>query len=968
MKDRLAEQPGEWIDRAQELQFDFEGTSYRGYAGDVIASALWANGIRMTGRSFKYHRPRGIYSLSGHDANSMFSDGTRTHLRGDSVPLGKGMDLRAINTLGGLKRDKLNWIEPFSRFMPVGFYYKVFHRPPWLFPFHEKQIRKIAGLGEINPALSSSISPKDYAWCDILIVGGGASGLEAARAAGEAGARVMLIEEQVRLGGSLAWQHGRDQAAQAVRGELLDAVAAMDNVEVRCQTMAGGHYDDHWVALFDGQRMSKVRAGAVVYATGAIEQPAVFGHNDLPGVMLASAAQRLARLYAVKPCERMVLLAANSEAYSAALDMIAVGVEVAAIADLRPEGELSQLGREVASAGVPIQRGYAIGEAVPNGAKSGLRAAVVAPLNPNGQIDTRRGEAIACDGIAVSVGWMPNSALLSQAGVKFSYDPELEQLTPAAQPDGVFVAGRVRGVYDLDDQRADGYCQGLAAARYVGCYDGEVTEQVESAQVAHSHPYPIFAHTGKKNFVDFDEDLHLADFVNAHQEGYDSVELLKRYSTVGMGPSQGKLANMNAMRILARLNGDTIDETGSTTSRPFYQPVPLRQLAGRRFHPMRRTAMHDWHAQHDAQFYHAGDWYRPEYYRRAGAQRDECIVQEAQQVRASLGIIDVSTLGKILVNGPDAVKLLERLYTGRFKKLAIGRYRYGVALDESGVVIEDGVIARLAEDRFYVTATSGGASAFYREMLRWASIWGLDVTLSNVTSQLAALNLAGPHSREALAGLTDIDLSAHAFPYLGVREGEVCGVRSLVMRVGFVGELGYEVHVPAGEGEHVWQAIFAAGKRWEIGPFGVEAQRMLRLEKGHLIVGHDTDALTDPFEAGLAGTIGKNKPFFIGQRSLRVYADRERKRVLVGVRWPAGFKDRLPEECNLILRAGRIVGRITSIAAVATLGYPLAMAFVEPDMAESGTRLEVRLDDGSTSVAEVAQLPFYDPGDARQGL
>ncbi|MDE0964661.1 MAG: 2Fe-2S iron-sulfur cluster-binding protein [Candidatus Latescibacteria bacterium] len=968
MKQRLAAQPGEWIDRTQELEFRFEGETYKGYAGDVIASALWANGVQMTGRSFKYHRPRGIYSLAGHDANAMFSDGTHTHLRGDSLPLVAGMDLRAVNTFGGLKGDKLNWVELFSRFMPVGFYYKVFHRPAWLFPFHEKQIRKIAGLGEINPALPSTTSPKDYAWCDVLVVGGGAAGLEAALAAGRTGARVLLIEQQARLGGSLAWQHGRDQEAQRAYGTLVEAVLALEAVEVRCATMVGGHYADHWVALFDADRMSKVRAGAVVYAPGAIEQPAVFGHNDLPGVMLGSAAQRLVRLYATKPCERMVLLAANSQAYGVALDMLEAGVEVAAIADLRPDGEPSVLGEEVAAAGVPIHCGHAVYEAVAKGDKSGLRGAVVAPLRDDGEIESSRGQLIACDGIAVSVGWMPNAALLSQAGVKFAYEQTLQQLAPVSKPDGIFVAGRARGTYDLDAQRTDGRDQGAAAAYYTGREDKQISPRVESCKTAHSHPYPIFAHSGKKNFVDFDEDLHLTDFVNAHQEGYDSVELLKRYSTVGMGPSQGKLANMNAMRILAKLNGDTIDETGSTTSRPFYQPVPLGHLAGRRFHPMRQTPMHAWHAAHDAEFYHAGDWYRPEYYRRANTHRDECIFQEAQQVRTGLGVIDVGTLGKLLINGPDAVELLERLYTGRFKKRAVGRYRYAVALDESGVVIEDGVIARLAEDRFYVTATSSGVGAFYREMLRWAAIWGLDVTLSNATGQLAALNLAGPHSREALTALTDIDLSPEAFPYLGVREGEVAGVRALVMRVGFVGELGYEVHVPAWQGAHVWQSIFAAGEPWGVRAFGVEAQRLLRLEKGHLIVGHDTDALTHPYEAGLAWAIGKNKPFFVGQRSLQIYRKRETKRVLVGVRWPDGFKGGLPEECHLIIKDGRMVGRITSIAPVSTLGYALGMAFVEPDMAEPGTRIEVRLDDGAMSVAEVAALPFYDRDDERQGL
>lgn len=954
MKRRLSAQPGEWIDRTQPLEFRFEGEAFSGFVGDCVASALLANGVQMMGRSFKYHRPRGAYSLAGHDANALFTDGERTHLRGDSEPLVHGMDLRAVNALGGLKRDLLQWLEPLGRFMPVGFYYKAFHRPRWLFPFYERIIRHLAGLGQINRALPPTASPKEYAWCDVLVVGGGVAGLEAARAAGEMGARVLLVEEQARLGGSWAWQHGGNCAA------LVEELAGLPEVDIRCGTVAGGHYADGWVALFDAVRMTKVRAAAVVYANGAIEQPAVFGHNDLPGVLLGSAAQRLVKLYAVKPCDRMVVLAANSEAYGVVLDMLAAGVEVAAIADLRPDAAVPTK----IAAEVPIHRGCAVYAALPNRRKNGLRGAVVAPLAADGTLDAQRGTEIACDGLVASVGWMPNAALPSQAGVQFAYDEGLEQLVPQSCPEGVFVAGRVRGVGDLAAQREDGRVAGLRAAHYAGHGADQLPAPPPLPCEASSHSYPIFAHPSKKNFVDFDEDLHLADVVAAHQEGYDSVELLKRYSTVGMGPSQGKLSNMNAMRILAKLNGDSIAATGSTTARPFYQPVPLGHLAGRRFHPLRRTPIHDWHCAHGAVLAHAGDWYRPEYYACGDASRDECIVQEARQVRTGLGIIDVSTLGKLQVSGPDAGELLERVYTGRFKKLPLGRCRYGVALDESGVVIEDGVIARLAEDRFYATTTSSGAAAFYREMLRWAAVWGLDATLSNATGHLAAFNLAGPDSRAALAALTDIDLRAGPFSYLRVREGEVAGVRAVVMRVGFVGELGYEIHVPAWEGEHVWRALVAAGAR----PFGVEAQRLLRLEKGHLIVGHDTDALTYPQEAGLAWTIGKSKRFFIGQRSLQVHAARPARRVLVGVRWPAGFAGKLPEECNLVVREGWIAGRVTSMAPISTLGYPLGLAFVEADMAAPGTRVEVRLDDGSTSAAAVTALPFYDPADERQKL
>ena len=941
MSERLPAQPGEWIDRSRPQEFRFEGQPLRGYAGDVIA-----NGVRVLGRSFKYHRPRGLASLAGHDANALFTDGVRTNLRAAGTPLEAGMELRAVNTVGGVRHDRLQWLERMARFMPVGFYYKAFHRPRWLFPWFESAARRLAGLGRINRALAPEAAASAYAWCDVLVVGGGPAGLEAALAAGRAGARVLLVEEQARLGGSLAWQYGGGDEARATLDELCCELEALENVEVRCATTAGGHYADHWVALFDARGMTRVRARAVVYATGAIEQPAVFGNNDLPGVLLGSACQQLVRWYAVRPGRRAVVLAANRDAYRVALDLQAAGSEVVLIADLRPDGEPSSLGGEAAAAGIPVLAACTVYEALAEPRTGTLQGALVArvgiaPADGSGAagraVDLRWRTRIACDTIVLSVGWTPNAVLPSQAGVPFRYDEERAQLLPDGAPEGVFLAGRVRGVYELAGQREDGRGAGLRAACAAGRGDQPERAPVpvdrsacsqSDPMVQHpghgnpepalvpadgeprSHPYPIFEHPGHKNFVDLDEDLHLADLANAHQEGFDSVELLKRYSTVGMGPSQGKLANLNAARVVAQLNGRSMAHTGTTTARPFYQPVPLGHLAGLRHHPMRRTPLHDWHEQAGAVLIHAGDWYRPEYYPSAGTERGTCIVQEARQVREGLGMIDVSTLGKLLVNGPDAAELLERIYTGRFRKLAVGRCRYGVALDESGIVIEDGVIARLAPDRFYVSATSSGVASFYREMTRWATIWGLEVTLSDATGHYAALNLAGPHSREALQPLADLDLSAEAFTYLAVAEATVCRVPALVLRVGFVGELGFEVHVPAWHGEHVWRTLFEAGARWEVRPFGLEAQRLLRLEKGHLIVGHDTDALTHPSEVGLNWAIGKGKRFFVGQRSLPIHAARPALRTLVGVRWPDGHQGPLPEECNLIIHDGRI----TSIA------------------------------------------------------
>ncbi len=972
MAKRLPPREGEWIDRERPLEFRFEGRTYQGFAGDVVSSALWANGLLIQGRSFKYHRPRGPVSLCGHDANVIVEDGMRTNLRGDLLPLAEGMDLRAVNTVGGLWKDKLRWTERFSKFLPVGFYYKAFHTPRRLFPFYENQMRKVAGLGEINRGAEFASTPKDYAFCDLLVVGAGPSGLAGAIAAAEQGLRVLLVDENPRLGGSFNWQLAGDPDARRQLQELLARVEELENLEVRLGTQAAGYYADHWVALVDDRHLTKVRAGAMLAATGCIEQPAVFGNNDLPGVMLGSAAQRLVHQFAVKPVENALVFTANSDGYRVALDLHAANVSVG-IVDTRPDADPTELLTQVDEQGIQVLKGSVVPVATHTRGKKGIKGC----FTWLGATDESKQFAKFWpgnrNGIVMSVGWVPNAGLLYQAGVRFRYAAHVEQFVPETLPEGVFAAGRVNGVFELSDRIADGRRGGLAAAKLLGRYEPELPPAPRHDSAPPSHPYPVFVHPKKshpankeKAFVDFDEDLQLKDIVDAHQEGYDNIELLKRYSTAGMGPSQGKLANMNAVRILAKLNGKSIDETGTTTSRPFYQPVPLGHLAGRRFHPLRRTPLHDWHVGAGAEVFHAGSWLRPEYYRAEGQSRDDCIFTEAGNVRERAGLIDVSTLGKLRICGPDAVPFLERVYTGRFAKQPVGKLRYGLACDETGVIIEDGVIARLAEDQFYVTATSSGAAAFYRELQRWTLIWGMDVTLINETGHHAAMNLAGPESRAILQPLTDVDLSAEEFPYLGVCEGTVAGVSAKLLRVGFVGEWGYEIHVPASYGLHVWEAIISAGADAGIRPFGVEAQRLLRLEKGHLIVGQDTDALTNPYEAAAAWAIGKNKPFFVGGRSLEIEQQKTLTRRLVGLTFADPEGGPLPEECRLIIHEGEIVGRITSMARRSTLGHPLALAFLRPDLTEAGTTVRVRIDGGVMVEATVAALPFYDPDNQRQ--
>jgi sarcosine oxidase subunit alpha len=473
----------------------------------------------------------------------------------------------------------------------------------------------------------------------------------------------------------------------------------------------------------------------------------------------------------------------------------------------------------------------------------------------------------------------------------------------------------------------------------------------------------MVAHPDGKNFLDFDEDLQLKDLENAIQEGFDNIELMKRFSTVGMGPSQGKHSNMNALRVLAKCTGSTPGAVGTTTARPFFHPVLMSHLGGRGFEPERRTPMHTRHEAAGAVWMAAGVWQRPEYYAVAGQSRVESIRAEALAVRQAVGIIDVGTLGKLEIRGPQAAEFLERVYISKYAGLKVGMTRYAVMCDESGVVIDDGVVARLADDHFYFTTTTSGAALIYRELSRWNTLWKMDCGIVNLTGAMAAMNLAGPKAKAVLAGLTDVDLS---LPYLAVREGNVCGVKGRLMRVGFVGEWGVEIHVAAEHGAAVWDALTAAGKPHGIRPFGVEAQRLLRLEKGHIIIGQDTDGLTTPGEAALDWAVKMDKPFFVGQRSLQVIAGKPRRQQLVGFMLAADHTAETPKECHLVIEDGDIAGRVTSVAWSPALQRFIGLAYVRPDMAEDNRKFQIRLTGGALVTARVARTPFYDPENLRQ--
>lgn len=966
---RIAPQPGELIDRSRTISFTFNGRSLTAHPGDTIASALLANGVRVIGRSFKYHRPRGLMAY-GHDIASMVQIGNEPSVSAWLRPVEQGMSVKSVNVWPSVDRDLMSLTQFGDRFLPVGFYYKTFIRPAFMWPVYEKVLRRAAGLGQIDieAALPQGYY-KQYLHADVVVVGGGPAGLSAAVAAAETGARVALFDNNTTLGGH--GQFGIEDLRSTI-DDLSARATNFPNLRIFTDATVIGWWQDNWLAAVCGKVLYKIRGKAVVFATGALQQPLIFDNNDLPGIMMGSAVQRLLALYGVTAGQKAVIVTANDDGWQVAAGLHAAGVTVMGVADQRHLAH-TPVAAEVMQSGVPAFWQHTIVRA--EGSKS-VETAVLAPIDSGGHVLAEACKSLACDLIAVSVAWAPDNALLYQAGADIRYDAARCEFLAQALPDGIFAAGRVLGTHDEETEMAEGRIAGLEAAVYAGFGSG-ATEEEKTAVAQKKQQEPprtsdlVRVPGSGKQFVDFDEDVTVKDVEMSIAEGYDSIELLKRYSTISMGPSQGKWSSINTIHLTSRLNGWTIDETGTTTSRPPVRPVELAALAGQMMEPVRVTPIHHWHQAHGAKMMVAGLWLRPEHYGDPHA--------EVQAVRQRVGLIDVSTLGKLKFTGPGVPDFLDKVYVNKWQQLGVGRVRYGVMCNDEGVITDDGVTARVGAQEWYTTTTSSGASAVY-EYLQWwlQSGWGDGVHLTNVSEGRAAFNLAGPLSRDVLAQLTDQDVSNEAFPYMHVRQMDVAGVPCRVLRIGFTGELSYEIHCPAAYGLHVWEAIMTAGSAFGIRPFGVEAQRVLRLEKAHIIVGQDTDALTDPIAADMAWIVKADKENFLGNRPLARVADGGPVQKLVGFKMVPG-KDGtavatavVPEEGLQIVKPNpempiglEIIGWVTSARYSPTLDEVIGLCWLPAALAEQpGATFTIRREKKLVD-AHVHHGPFYDPEGAR---
>ena len=949
------------IDRDRTLRFRFEGQEYGAHPGDTLASALLANGVRLVARSFKFHRPRGIFAAGPEEPSALVQIGAEPNRRATDVALFEGLvasSQHAWPRLGFDLAAAVGWLAPL---FPAGFYYKIFFRSPALWRrLWEPFLRRMAGLGRAPGEPDLARYDKTHTHCDVLVVGAGPAGLAAALAAGKSGARVILAEADRELGGALLRRSDQAEAGWLAKTEA--ELATLPETRVLTDTTVFGRYDGNYLMAAERgphNRLWHIRAHRVVLASGAIERPLVFPGNDRPGVMLASAVETYLNRYAVAPGRRAALFTNNDDAYHAAAALKAAGVAIAAIVDLRAESGAAARARVD---GASIYPGHAV---IGTKGRRSLRSVTIRPLA--GGVATR----IVCDLLAVSGGWNPAVHLFSQAQGQLRYDETLAAFVPDSSDVAIEPVGAARGSFDLAACLAEGAEAGARAA--VAC--GFAVAELAPPEIAPSIEAPSQAlwlvpggDGGRKSFVDLHNDVTAADIALAAREGFSAIEHVKRWTTLGMGTDQGKTGNVTGLALLSQTLDRAIADTGTTTFRPPYVPVGFGLLAGRergRFYdPVRVTPMHDWHVAAGAVFEDVGQWKRPRYYPRAQGTMietmDEAVRRECLAARDGVALLDASTLGKIEVSGPDAARFLDRLYVNRWQSLPIGRCRYGVMCRDDGMVFDDGVGTRLAADRFFVTTTTGNAGA----VLDWFEEWlqtewtDLDVFCTSLTEEFANLTLVGPNSRDVLAALAP-SLDFAAFPFMTMREADIAGIPARIFRVSFSGELSYEINVPSAAGLALWERLIEAGAT----PYGTEAMHVLRAEKGYFMVGQETDGSVTPIDLGLA----VKEEDFLGRRSLsRIDTARPDRKQLVGV---------LPDDPNTVLAEGAqliaapgstaMLGHVTSSYFGARVGRGFALALVAGGRSRHGEPVWA-WHAGTTIATRLCAPIFYDSENRRR--
>lgn len=957
---RLPAPWGRRLNRKQPVRFEFCGKTVTAYDGDTVTSAILGAPDQpdYLARSFKYHRPRSVLLGNGSDANQYVQADGIPNISADDLLITDGIKVSAQNVFGSLTKDKGAALNALTRFLPPGFYYDAFFRPKGIWPVWEKIIRQFAGLGVLNPDMPHEPSEKLHLFCEVAVIGGGISGMSAALRAADLGCDVVLIEQDNILGGMSNDALLTDEEMQRL-SEMRARVEKHPKIEVLLRTFCAGWFEGNLLTAHGKSVYYHVRADQVIAATGVCEQPLVFRNNDLPGILLSSTANRLLNSYGICPGRKAVIQTANRFGYETALLLQKAGCQIGAIVDMRAVPEDQKLIEVCRALGIEIIIGASVTEAQKSVSGS-VAGVTIDRINANGS-PQNEAQTLSCDTFITSVGFTPLMQLLCHSGGEVIYDLESASLKVSKTPENCWMCGTVNQRFSFSSAILDGMSAGAQAASKAlpEVANASGPAAITDAETNINFPFTIFQHAKGKEFVDFDEDQTVKDIQQAVSAGFSHMELMKRFTTVGMGPSQGRTTALNALRVFAAAANMDLGKVRITTQRPPFRPEPFANIAADTLLPQRRTVLHDWHLKNQAVMMPAGNWLRPAFY---GDRNDEAkrVDEEVKLVRKGVGLIDASTHGGFRLFGLDCLKLLSVAYINSFDGFEVGQTKSALMTDELGAIVDDCFACRLDEGDIYL-ATSSGASAVTNRRLRKLIIeHGLNVQISELSGGYSVLNLAGPLARSCVADLeSSIDFTESRFPLHAFREGIVAGIPVLIIRGNFIGEVTYEFHVETSYAVSLWNALMKAGEPHGIKPFGILSQRILRLEKAHILIGQDTDHETPPDAIGWADRVAVNKPYFLGKSAIELTRT---KPVMKCVR-PFERMDgesRVPEENRLLMQDGKMIGRITSAAFSPTLGKVIGLALLDDRDIATGSNVEIWGDEFAGTQLRLLDAAPYD--------
>ena len=956
MSDNLRTSASKFIDQTTRVSFKFDGKTYFGFKGDTLASALLANNVHLVGRSFKYHRPRGIMTSGSEEPNAIVqinknSSVTEPNVRATEVEIYDGLEASSQNCWPSVNFD-IGGINNFlSPLLPAGFYYKTFMWPASFWEKYEYFIRKSAGLGQSPTEPDPDIYDHNYVHCDVLVIGGGISGIMAAKISAENNFKTLLLEERPNLGGTTIYQKNdyfkiNDQYSSDWLEKEIEQIKNLKNLEIKTRTSVAAYHGYNYLLARENltdhlplekkqntirQRLLKIRAKKVITATGSIERPLIFDNNDRPGIMLSSAIKKYADFYGVACGKENVLFTNNDTAYETAISLNNKGIKINAIIDIREQNK-SDLTNETNKAGIKIYNSYTV---INTKGYKKINKITIMKLSKDGKTVTDSKIDINCDCLGVSGGWTPAVHLFTQSGGKLKFDDNDNIFIPSKYPSDQLSIGSCNGNLELDDIISN-INVSLKNFLKIDKTNFENLKINSSKSISKRNIWLLPSNktvSKTKAFVDFQNDATAKDIKLALREGFRSIEHVKRYTTTGMGTDQGKLGNMNALGIISDTSNVKMSDLGTTTFRPPYTPLTFGTIVGRNvgefFDAFRKTPMHDWHVQHKAKFENVGQWKRAWYYPKGNENMHDAVQRESKAAREGAGILDASTLGKIDIQGSDASEFLNRVYTNAWSKLAVGKCRYGLMLNEDGMVYDDGVTTRLSENHYIMTTTTGGAANVLGKLEDYLQTeWPeLDVYLTSVTDHYATASVCGPNSKKIISKIIpNLDLSDENFPHMSFKNAKIGNIKCRVMRISFTGEQSYEINIQANYGKSLWEKCMDAGNEFNITPYGTETMHLLRAEKGFIIVGQDTDATLTPIDLQMDWIVSKKKYDFIGKRSLyRSDTIRDDRKQLVGI---------LTDDPNEVLEEGAQIVADTSKKPVEMLGH-ITSSYFSPNLNKS---------------------------------